>query len=395
MSAKEFRLLVVDDNEDNRYTLLQRLRRQGYPNAAIAVDGLEALRILRTEPFDLVLLDVMMPELNGYEVLEQMKSDPQLRDVPVIMISALDQLESVVRCIELGAEDYLAKPFNATLLKARVGASLEKKRLRDSLRTSLQRLEQELDAARRLQLGMLPNEFPRPCAHFPVALHALMEPAREVGGDFFDFFCTLPHILTFAVADVSGKGADAAMFMARTRSAVRLANELMQQMDGPGTSPAAVLEAVNRELCQNNRERMFVTLFLGFLDMTSGVVEFVNAGHPMPYRLAPSADIQRVDAKPQTPLGVRSSAGYTTHRIQLAPGEALFVCSDGIADATNTAAEMYGEARLEAALGECKLGTPSMIINNIKGAIDAFVAGAPAADDITVLALRWQPPIMT
>ncbi|PYM15517.1 MAG: hypothetical protein DMD81_14775 [Candidatus Rokuibacteriota bacterium] len=124
-------LLVVDDNEDNRYTLVQRLRRLGYTDVATAVDGREALAQLGARPFDLVLLDVMMPELNGHEVLERMRADERLRHVPVIMISALDQVDSVVRCIELGAEDYLPKPFNPVILKARVTTCLEKKLLRD------------------------------------------------------------------------------------------------------------------------------------------------------------------------------------------------------------------------------------------------------------------------
>jgi CheY-like chemotaxis protein len=124
-------LLVVDDNEDNRYTLLQRLRRLRYTNVTTAVDGRQALEQLQARDFDLVLLDVMMPALNGYEVLERMRADERLRHVPVIMISAMDQVESVVRCIELGAEDYLPKPFDPVLLRARIGACLEKKRLRD------------------------------------------------------------------------------------------------------------------------------------------------------------------------------------------------------------------------------------------------------------------------
>ena len=123
-------LLVVDDNEDNRYTLVQRLRRLGYADVATAVDGREALAQLGARPFDLVLLDVMMPELNGHEVLERMRADERLRHVPVIMISALDQVDSVVRCIELGAEDYLPKPFNPVILRARHHVS-RKKRLRD------------------------------------------------------------------------------------------------------------------------------------------------------------------------------------------------------------------------------------------------------------------------
>ena len=131
MSADGPALLVVDDNEDNRYTLVQRLRRLRYTNVTTAVDGRQALEQLQARDFDLVLLDVMMPELNGYEVLERMRADERLRHVPVVMISATDQVESVVRCIELGAEDYLPKPFNPVILRARVGACLEKKRLRD------------------------------------------------------------------------------------------------------------------------------------------------------------------------------------------------------------------------------------------------------------------------
>ena len=125
-------ILVVDDNEDNCYTLTRRLKRQGYDNVATAGHGREALELLAARPFDLVLLDVMMPDMNGYEVLETMKADPALRGIPVVMISALDEVDSVARCLELGADDYLAKPFDPTLLRTRVRDCLEKKRPRDS-----------------------------------------------------------------------------------------------------------------------------------------------------------------------------------------------------------------------------------------------------------------------
>ena len=149
-------LLVVDDNEDNRYTLTRRLKREGYTNLTTANDGREALEALAGQPFDLVLLDIMMPVMNGYEVLEHINGDEALRDIPVIMISALDELESVVRCIELGAEDYLSKPFNATLLKARVSASLEKKRLRDQEASYLDQLENEQERSDKLLHAILP-----------------------------------------------------------------------------------------------------------------------------------------------------------------------------------------------------------------------------------------------
>jgi class 3 adenylate cyclase len=146
------RILVVDDNEDNRYTLTERLKREGYADPATAGDGAEALARLAAEPFDLVLLDVMMPVLDGIETLARLKADERLRHLPVVMISAVGDIDRVARCIELGAEDYLPKPFNKVILRARVTACLERKRLRDAERAHLAEIEaqrRELDAALR------------------------------------------------------------------------------------------------------------------------------------------------------------------------------------------------------------------------------------------------------
>ena len=145
MSNSEAALLVVDDIEDNRFALSRRLARQGYLNVTTAADGRQALELLSSRPFDLVLLDIMMPNVNGYEVLTAMKANERLRHIPVIMISAVDEIDSVVRCIELGAEDYLPKPFDPTLLRARVGACLERKRLHDRVTARTRELTQALE----------------------------------------------------------------------------------------------------------------------------------------------------------------------------------------------------------------------------------------------------------
>jgi adenylate cyclase len=150
------RVLVVDDNEDNRYTLSKRLKREGYEDVALVANGLEALHQIANRPFDLILLDIMMPEMNGYEVLERLKADAELRHIPVIMISAVSELDSVVRCIELGAEDYLPKPFNPVLLRARVGASLERKRLHDREAAHLAEIDRERKRSAELLHAMLP-----------------------------------------------------------------------------------------------------------------------------------------------------------------------------------------------------------------------------------------------
>lgn len=149
-------VLVVDDNEMNRDLLSRRLQRQGH-KIVMAENGKQALEQLQSQPFDLILLDVMMPEMNGYQVLEHLKADAALRHIPVIMISALDDIDSVVRCIELGAEDYLFKPFNPILLKARIGACLEKKRLRDQEQAFLKQIQTEQEKVERLLLNILPQ----------------------------------------------------------------------------------------------------------------------------------------------------------------------------------------------------------------------------------------------
>ena len=391
MSADGPSLLVVDDNEDNRYTLTRRLTREGYTNLTTATNGREALDLLQAKPFDLILLDIMMPDMNGYEVLERMKAGAELRDIPVIMISALNELDSVVRCIELGAEDYLPKPFNPTLLRARVGASLEKKRLRDEVRASLARLEQEMDAARKLQLGMLPQAFPACTPEQPVEIHALMEPAREVGGDLYDFFYASENLFCFLVGDVSGKGAAAAMFMARTRSLVRMAVQLGQRTGGDQITPMHIAEAVNHELCQNNRDRMFVTLFLGVLDAKTGVLTYVNAGHLAPCVLHAAGGIESVGDKPAMPLAVRAGAPYQERTVTLSPGDTVLVFSDGVTEAMNTADELYGNERLLADLRASSALTPEEMVRAIKGKVDAFTGEASKFDDVTMLALRWQP----
>ncbi len=384
-------LLVVDDNEDNRYTLTRRLNKEGYRNLCTANDGRAALDILKAQPFDLVLLDIMMPELNGYEVLEQMKANPALRDVPVIMISALSEIDSVIRCIELGAEDYLSKPFNPTLLRARVGATLEKKRLRDEVRSSLVRLEEELDAARKMQLGMLPSVFPACTPERPVEVHALMEAAREVGGDLYDCFYASEHRFCFLVGDVSGKGAPAAMFMARTRSLVRLAIELSVQLGAAPLDPAHIAEVVNRELCQNNDDRMFVTLFLGLLDTRTGVLACTNAGHPQPHVLRASGQVAIMDCKPEIPLGVRSKSSYQTVTVTIGPGDAVFVVSDGVVEAMNEQGELYTIERLNADLSDAAGTSAADLVRKVAHNVNIFTGMAPKADDVTALAMRWRP----
>jgi sigma-B regulation protein RsbU (phosphoserine phosphatase) len=259
------------------------------------------------------------------------------------------------------------------------------------VRRNLARLEEEMDAARALQLGMLPRQFPACSPAQPVAVHAVMQPAREVGGDLYDCFYAGDHTFCFLVGDVSGKGASAAMFMARTRSLVRISVELWRQWRSDELQPAQLVEAVNRELCQNNEERMFVTVFLGLFDTRTGVLSFVNAGHPAPHLLRGGGGATQIEAKPGLPLGVRQHAKYESRTLALKPGDAMFVCSDGVFEALNENGELFSIERLNRELSSADSADPVEIVRLVRNAVDSFTGSAPKADDVTALALRWRP----
>ena len=386
-TAQQSRILVVDDNDDNRYTLTLYLDLEGYSNIEIAHDGEEAIALLKEKTYDLVLLDVMMPKVDGYQVLSWMKDTRLVDDLPVIMISALNEIDSIVRCIELGALDYLMKPFNPVLLKARVTSSLEKKRLRDEINVYLARVNEELEAARSLQLGMVPQVFPRPTPEQPVDVFAMMQPAREVGGDLYDFFYCPDGTFCFLVGDVSGKGMPAALFMARTKSLIRLAAELMHTADGTPAGAGDIVKRVNRELCQNNNEMMFVTLFLGMLQPATGALSFCNAGHNPPYLIA-DGQVAAIEGAKGAVLGVDDRSAYTTGTMTVTAGATLYLYTDGVTEAADPKDELFSEERLCSLLRETTRPNSADLVNLIAAAVVDFAAGADQSDDITMMAIR-------
>ena len=387
------RLLVVDDNADNRDVLTRRLRRLGYGAIDTAEDGREALAaILRqmeaAAPYDAVLLDVMMPRMNGVEVLEALAADARLCGTPVIMISAATELETVVRCIELGAEDYLPKPFNPVLLRARLGTVLEKKRLRDEVARQLARLEHELAEARRQQLAMVPDTFPEPDPDHPVHVHAVMIPAREVGGDLYDCFEAAPGVLCLAVGDVAGKGMPAALFMARTRSLLRGAALQYAAAFGRAPLPSELAEVLNEELCKNNGTALFVTLFLAFLDVATGRLAYVNAGHVRPFLLAAGGAVTEVASKPGPPLGIITRLRHADQAIALAAGDGLVIITDGLPEMMDPAGAFYTLERVRTDLVKLGEAAPASITATLAGNVLAFATGSLPADDVTVMAIR-------
>ncbi len=218
-----------------------------------------------------------------------------------------------------------------------------------------------------------------------------MEPAREVGGDLYDCFYASEHLFCFLVGDVSGKGASAAMFMARTRSLVRMAIDLTRQSDFEALSPAFITQAVNRELCQNNDDCMFVTVFLGLLDTSTGLLAYTNAGHPAPHMLHASGQLEQIVGKLETPLGVRSKVEYRNETVSLQPGDMVIVVSDGVVEAMNIEGAFYTLDRLNVVLHNAPGLGAAELVRKVVEDVNAFTGSAPKADDITALALRWRP----
>lgn len=382
------RLLVADDNPDNRDLLSRRLQRLGHDDIATAADGVEAYDLLRAGCFDAVLLDVMMPRMGGVAVLERMRAEGRLEDTPVIMISAATEIDMVVRCIELGAEDYLPKPINPVLLRARLGAVLEKRALRAAVRAQLAALERDLAQAREQQLSMVPTEFPGPATGHRVSVHAAMHPARQVSGDLYDCFELTPDALCLVVGDVAGKGMPAALFMARARSALRATALQVVALTGRVPGPAEVADLVNRELCRNNPGCMFITVFLGVLDMPAGQLEFVNAGHVRPRWLTAAGEVREIPCPAGMPLGILATAVQPSTTVTLGPGDGLVVITDGLPEMINDEGAFYTLARVMDDLRDLRLAEPEALITELCARVLRFAGTAAQADDVTALALR-------
>jgi phosphoserine phosphatase RsbU/P len=378
-------ILVVDDNELNRDLLSRRLRRDGHV-VVVAEHGRAALDRLAQQPFDLVLLDIMMPELTGYEVLEIMKGDASLAHIPVVMITAATEEESIVRCLLLGADDHLPKPFNPTILRARVGSSLAKKRLHDAEQRHARSLERELEIGREIQLGFLPDEIPAPAGW---ELRAHFRPARQVAGDFYDAFALPGGRVALVLADVCGKGVGAALFMALFRSLFRaLAEPQFAAASDVSEGLRTTVQGTNDYIARTHgRANMFATVFFGVLDPTSGTLEYVNAGHELPMVLAADGGVRTRLAPTGPAVGLMPDLAFGVGRECIGRGETLLAYTDGVVDARNPAEESYGEERLMALLADTA-ATAEALLERVDAALGVHVTDAAQFDDVAMLAAR-------
>jgi sigma-B regulation protein RsbU (phosphoserine phosphatase) len=383
------KILIVDDEPFNVDYLEQELVELNYVTES-ATNGQEALEKVAAGSPDLILLDIMMPIMDGFEVLSRLKIEERTLNIPVIVISANSDLKSIVRGIELGAEDYLPKPFQPALLKARISSSLEKKHLRDLEQQYLKSLERELEIGHQIQLGFLPNELPK-VDGWEIA--AYFKSAREVAGDFYDVFLLPDGNLLSVIGDVCDKGVGAALFMALFRSLIRTTatSDLSSDKDVATLIPAQRLKHIisytnNYITTTHGDASMYATIFIGIFEPKSGTLAYMNCGHEPPYWVSSGGSITPL--LPTGPLvGVLPEAEFTTTEIVLESGDLILAFTDGVQDAINENDESFGKERILEVLRNSDL-SPNLLIQEIDNQRQLFIDGAKQFDDITMLAMK-------
>ena len=302
----------------------------------------------------------------------------KLHDATEDMVENLEKDRDVEIDIHTNDEiEMLAHSFENMNVKLR-----EYIRQNETITAEKERIGAELGLATRIQADMLPNIFPAFPERSDFDIYASMTPAKEVGGDFYDFFLVDETHLAVVMADVSGKGVPAALFMMMSKI-------LIQNAAMNGLSPAKALEAVNSQICANNREEMFVTVWLGIIDLKNGVVKAANAGHEKPIIKNPDGDFEFFKDKHGFIIGGMEGVKYKDYEIRLEKGSKLFIYTDGVVEATNKNDELFGIDRTLKALNSVKNKSPMDILTGVKEWVDEFVGSAPKFDDLTMLCFEY------
>lgn len=389
------RILVVGHDAADRDALSAHLLREGFlVDAAGGSD--EAFGRLRSDPYDLVLLDAHLPGMGGPQFLAALRADAELALVPVIVRSAGDDLDVVERCLELGADDCLPASYRPAMLRVRLHAALDRKRVRVA-----ESLTKEMDVARNIQKDFLPESLPLARG---LQLEAVLQPARDVSGDFYDAFVLAPSgTIVFVVGDVCDKGVGAALFMALFRSLIRASADpvgggAIQMIGGRRTfvrqslesaTPADLLTRVagftNDYIARlHGRTNMFATVFLGAISPMTGHFDYVNAGHDPALIVAPDGSTREL--RPTGPaLGLLPEQTFGAGEGTLERGHCFFAFTDGLVEARNLAGEAFGAERLRAALRVNDASAPSLL-KSVMAALHAFTGHAEPHDDVTLFA---------
>jgi sigma-B regulation protein RsbU (phosphoserine phosphatase) len=375
----ESRILIVDDVKANVDVLVQALRE--HYKLSVALDGAGALRSIEKNPPDLILLDIMMPPgIDGYEVCRRVRANAATTDIPIMFLSALEEVRDKTRGFEAGGNDYLTKPFEMLEVKARVHSLLKAKAYADAVREAMAR---DLRIAREIQMGILPADLPAATRGTRLEVDAVIEPARHVGGDLYEVLRAADDRVVVALGDVSGKGIPAAMFMA-------VAVTVLRTLARTIADPDEILRRLNDELAEQNPRGMFVTIQCLVFDLAQGQVTVAGAGHHQLAILSPGRPPRLAFPSSGRPAGLMPLNPIERESMALSQGDTFVLFSDGVSEAMNAADDFFGEERLLAHLAALPAPAPTDIVRSTLEAVRAFAAGAPQSDDISILAARYR-----
>ena len=382
------KILSVDDEMDLELLLTQYFRRKirkGEYEFVFAHNGLEALTMMVKHPdIEIILSDINMPEMDGLTLLAKVNEmrNPALK---VIMVSAYGDMGNIRQAMNNGAFDFATKPIDLDDLSVTIEKAIEQINYVHQMQkehTQLESLKGDLAIASEIQQAILPRVFPPfPDIASKIDIAASMTPAKDVGGDFYDLFRIDDNRVGFVIADVSGKGIPAAIFMAVSRTLIRATGIR-------GGSPADCITYSNKLLAQDSVDCMFVTVFYGIVDVSTGAVTYCNAGHNPPYILTRKGEITPLPMSTDPMAGAIDGISYHEGTLQLESGDALVMFTDGVTEAMNTANEEFGEQRLEDTLEDVAMHNCQQMVDAIKADVAAFAGEAEQSDDITVLALK-------
>jgi len=381
------KILSVDDELDLELLLTQYFRRKirkGEYEFFFAHNGIEALQKMLEHPdIDIVLSDINMPEMDGLTLLKKIndRHNPALK---VIMVSAYGEMNNIRTAMNNGAFDFATKPIDLEDLQLTIEKAIaEIKFVKQTQKEhgQLVDIKSDLALAAEIQMAILPKADADNRLDPDIDIHAFMKPAKDVGGDFYDYFRIDDTHIGFCMADVSGKGVPAAIFMAVSHTLLRMA--------GRKTLNAVnVITESNSILASESFNSMFVTLFYGIIDTQSGEVQYVNAGHNPPYIIKSDGTVTALPNSTNICLGVIEDYQYKGDTLKLDKGDSLFTFTDGVTEACSLTEELFGEERLETLLKTLGGKSSKDIIEAVINAVHNHANGAEQSDDITILNLK-------
>jgi phosphoserine phosphatase RsbU/P len=374
------RVLIVDDVKANVDILVHAL--SGEYKLSVALGGQQALDAVGRNPPDLVLLDIVMPDIDGYEICRRLRAADATRELPIMFLSSLEDVKHKARGFEVGGNDYLTKPFEVLEVKARVRSLLKAKSYADAVREAAER---DLRIAREIQTGLLPADVARQVEGTGLDVHAVLEPAQQVGGDLYEVLRLDRDRVLVAVGDVSGKGIPAALFMA-------VAMTLLRSMARQGKPLEVILRDLNDELLAQNPRGMFVTLQCLVFDLARGTVTCASAGHHGAALILPGHTPRLAFDSTGCVLGLLPAGEVSSSQtLQLQPGETFVLFTDGVSEALDQNDELFGDERLLEYLAASPDRSARDTALGVLDAVRRHAAGARQSDDITIVSVRYAP----